>query len=288
MLYSPIIFAWSWCKQNCVIEPTSDNLTRVALGIEYDGNDFHGWQLQAHDQKTVQGALERALSVVADHPVRLFCAGRTDSGVHATEQVVHFDTSSVRDAKAWIRGTNAHLPDGVRVRWARDVAPDFHARFSATARRYLYVIDNRPVRPAIMNRQLSWHRWPLDVERMHEAGQYLLGENDFSSYRAAHCQSNTPFRNVHHLNVQRRGSLVIIDIKANAFLYHMVRNITGMLLTVGEGRQAPVWAKQVLEQHNRCAGGVTAPPNGLYLVGIDYPDEWGIPTPEPQLPFLMG
>ena len=271
-----------------MIEPTPNNRTRVALGIEYNGSEFHGWQLQGHDPKTVQGALEHALGIVADHPVRLFCAGRTDSGVHATAQVVHLDTTSQRDAKAWIRGTNAHLPDGVRVRWAQPVSADFHARFSATARRYLYVIDNRSVRSAIMNRYVSWNRWPLDAERMHEAGQYLLGENDFSSYRAAHCQSNTPFRNVHHLNVYRRGSLVVIDIKANAFLYHMVRNIAGVLLAIGEGKQPPQWADEVLAQRNRCAGGVTAPPYGLYLVGIDYPQAFAIPMSEPELPLFIS
>lgn len=259
----------------------------MALGVEYDGSAYHGWQLQAHDEKTVQQELEQALSKIAAHPVRVICAGRTDAGVHATDQVIHFDTSEPRNERAWVLGTNTHLSHQVRVRWAKFVSTEFHARFSATGRRYIYVIDNRSVRPAIMGRQLSWQCRPLDVNRMKEAANYLVGEHDFTSYRAVHCQAKNPVRTVHHLNVQRRGELVFIDVYANAFLHHMVRNLAGVLMAVGCGKEQPIWAKQVLEATDRTQGGVTAPPQGLYLVDIDYPVEFGIPQADSRLPFLM-
>ncbi|MGB4246208.1 MAG: tRNA pseudouridine(38-40) synthase TruA [Pseudohongiellaceae bacterium] len=251
---------------------------RIALGIEYDGAAFHGWQRQADPAlPTVQAALESAIAGIAAHPISLVCAGRTDTGVHATGQVVHFECQTDRGEKAWLRGTNSLLPRAVRVRWAKAVGPDFHARFSAQSRRYHYVICDSPVEPAIMARQLTHTRLRLDIDAMHEAGQYLLGENDFSAFRAAGCQSRSPFRNVMHLQVIRHHRFIVLDIEANAFLQHMVRNIAGVLMEVGAGRQPPQWARQVLEGRDRKLAAVTASPCGLYLVAVRYPDECGLP-----------
>lgn len=252
---------------------------RVVLGVEYDGSAFNGWQVQSPAQQvvTVQGSLEAALSEVAAHPVKLYCAGRTDAGVHACAQVVHFDAYHPRPEKAWVRGGNTLLPDSISIRWAQYTSDEFHARFSATARRYRYIIANSPVRPALLSGQLTPYYQALDEKQMHEAGQYLLGELDFTSYRGAACQSGTPMRNVMHLNVTRRGEFVIIDIKANAFLLHMVRNIAGVLMEIGSGRRPPVWAKEVLELRDRRKAAITAPPHGLYLVEVDYPDHFELP-----------
>lgn len=257
--------------------PEADKSVRVALGVEYDGSQFNGWQVQAHSEETVQQRLEQALSSIAAQPVRVICAGRTDAGVHATGQVVHFDTDQPRDERAWLLGTNTQLPEAIRVRWARYMPQEFHARFSATARRYRYLIDNRPIRPALMARQLTWYRYPLDVERMQQAARYLVGEHDFTSYRALHCQAKNPVRTVHELRVERMGDLVQIEVYANAFLHHMVRNIAGVLMAIGNGRQAVDWSAKVLEVRNRALGGVTAPPHGLYLIDIEYPEEFGVP-----------
>lgn len=259
---------------------------RVALGIEYDGSQYHGWQLQGHDPRTIQAELESALSRIANQPVRVICAGRTDSGVHATAQVVHFNAPCQRSERAWVQGTNSYLPDNIRVLWCCFVANGFHARFSALSRRYLYVIDNRQVRSAIMAEQLTWERRPLDADAMHAAAQYLIGERDFTSFRASHCQSLTASRNVHHLRVKRVDDQIIIDIKANAFLYHMVRNIAGVLIEIGRADRAPVWAMEVLEARDRTLAGVTAPPHGLYLVDIEYPDHYGLPNIKSPPPFL--
>ncbi len=267
-------------------QTSSPEQTRIALGIEYDGSAFHGWQFQLHDAATVQQEVETALSKIAATPVRVTCAGRTDAGVHATAQVVHFDTTSVRNERAWVLGTNTKLPPQIRILWAKTVSSEFHARFSATGRRYTYVIANREVKPAIMGRQFSWQCLPLDVEKMAAAAQYLVGEHDFTSYRSVHCQANNPVRTVHELNVERRDELVILTIHANAFLYHMVRNVAGVLMAVGCGKAQPEWARQVLEAHDRTQGGVTAPPFGLYLVGIDYPDHFAIPESKSSLSFL--
>ncbi len=261
---------------------------RIALGVEYDGAAFHGWQRQASPQLlTVQGALERALSQVADHPVSTICAGRTDTGVHATGQVVHFDAQTLRPEKAWIRGGNSLLPPAARVLWARQVSDDFHARFSARSRRYRYVIRESEVEPAVMARQLTHVRERLDVESMDQAASHLLGERDFSAFRAAGCQSRTPWRNVMHLRVRRQGAFVVIEVQANAFLQHMVRNIAGVLLEIGSGRQPPQWAGQVLESRDRSAAAVTAKPYGLYLVEVDYPDHFGLPASPAGPAFLQ-
>ncbi|AWW35061.1 tRNA pseudouridine(38-40) synthase TruA [Mannheimia varigena] len=249
---------------------------KIALGIEYDGSRYFGWQRQ-ESVESVQQKLEQALSVVANSPVEVFCAGRTDAGVHGTGQVVHFETEVNRPLQSWCFGTNAHLPDDIAVKWAVEVSEDFHARFSATARRYRYIIYNSKLRSAILPKGLTHFHFPLDESKMHQAGQFLLGENDFSSFRAAKCQSNTPWRNIHHLNVSRQGNYVIVDIQANAFVHHMVRNIVGTLLEIGQSRQPVEWAKWVLEQRNREIAAPTAKAEGLYLVEVHYPEHFGIP-----------
>lgn len=249
---------------------------RVALGIEYDGTGFYGWQRQ-REVNSIQQELETALSKVANEPIELFCAGRTDAGVHATGQVVHFDTSAVRDEKAWVMGCNTQLPAAIAVRWARAVSDDFHARFSAVARRYRYIIYNSRFRPAILNSGLSHYHQPLDVSLMRQAASCLLGEQDFSSFRAVQCQSKTPFRNVHHLHIYRIKDYVVLDIKANAFLHHMVRNITGSLLEVGMKRQQPQWIAELLAAKDRTLAAATAKAGGLYLVDVDYPQSFAIP-----------
>ncbi|HAS3610041.1 TPA: tRNA pseudouridine(38-40) synthase TruA [Vibrio cholerae] len=249
---------------------------RIALGIEYDGTHYYGWQRQ-REVKSVQEALEKALSKIANHPVEVQCAGRTDAGVHGTGQVVHFDTSAERQMVAWTMGANANLPKDIAVRWAMAVPDKFHARFSATARRYRYVIYNHVYRPGILNSGVSHYHDELDVEKMQQAGQYLLGENDFTSFRAVHCQSRSPWRNVMHLNVTRHGRYVVIDIKANAFVHHMVRNITGSLIAVGRGEQKPEWIQWLLAQKDRTLAAATAKAEGLYLVSVDYPAHFGLP-----------
>ena len=251
---------------------------RIALGIDYDGAAFHGWQRQGDPQlPTVQGALEKALGAIAAHPVTLICAGRTDTGVHGTGQVVHFDCAIDRGTKAWLRGGNSMLPPSVRVSWAQTVDASFHARFSATARRYHYVILDSEVEPAVLARQVTHTRLSLNIAAMHEAGQMLLGERDFTSFRAAGCQSRSPFRNVMHLNVYRHHRYIVLDIQANAFLQHMVRNIAGVLLEIGAGRRPPSWAAEVLESRDRSVGAMTASPCGLYLVDVGYPDSFALP-----------
>lgn len=251
---------------------------RIALGIEYSGARFHGWQRQSHTRYTIQGFLEQALSEVADAPIEIACAGRTDAGVHATGQVIHFDTEVIRVERAWLMGTNAKLPDDIAVRWVKPVDEAFHARYSALSRRYRYIICNTRQRPAILREGVTWHYRPLDVTAMNEATPFFLGEQDFSSLRAAGCQSKSPWRNIYHLRVERHGDYVVLDVCANAFLHHMVRNITGLLLEVGAGVQPPQWVRDVLAARDRNAAGVTAPPNGLYLVGVAYPSRFELPA----------
>lgn len=250
---------------------------RIALAIEYNGQAFCGWQLQDHSP-SVQGAVEQALSKVANHPVRVICAGRTDTGVHASEQVIHFDTDAERSEYSWVHGANANLPKSITVLWAKQVSEDFHARFSAVGRAYRYIIFNRRTRPSWLNGLVSWEYRELDVSRMQEAAGYLVGEHDFSSYRALGCQAKSPVRTVRKLSITRQGEFIYLDIEANAFLHHMVRNIAGVLMSIGAGEQAPIWARQILELQDRTLGGVTAPPDGLYLVRVDYPAEFAIPV----------
>ncbi|RUO74336.1 tRNA pseudouridine(38-40) synthase TruA [Pseudidiomarina sediminum] len=254
--------------------------TRFALGIEYDGSGYYGWQRQ-REVTGVQEVLERALSKVANHPVEVVCAGRTDAGVHATGQVVHFDSQDPRSAAAWTMGVNSNLPDTVAVRWVQQVPADFSARFSATGRRYRYIICNNRLRPAILGRGVSHYHQTLDVAAMHEAAQGLLGEHDFSSFRAAQCQSHSPNRCVTHIDVRRHGEFVVIDIAANAFLHHMVRNIVGTLLTVGRKEQPVDWPAQLLALRDRTKAAATAKAEGLYLVQVDYPQSFGLPKLNP-------
>lgn len=255
-------------------------IMRLALGLEYAGENFHGWQTQ-HTQpsvRTVQRYVEMALSTVANHPVIVICAGRTDRGVHALTQVIHADVQVERPVHAWVLGTNANLPNDISILWAQPVPDDFHARFSAMARHYRYVILNRRARPALLLNKVAWEHQPLVTESMHAAAAYLIGTHDFTSYRAVACQAKTPIRTVTQLTVTRINDKVIIDISANAFLYHMVRNITGVLLAIGRGEQLPEWAHQVLMARDRTVAAVTAPASGLYLCQVDYPQRYGLPT----------
>lgn len=269
---------------------TSNNLNthyqRMALAVRYDGSRFHGWQNQHNDLATVQSSLQKALSYVADHPVTVTCAGRTDAGVHATAQVVHFDTDANRSTDAWVFGTNSNLPADVSVLWAKPVAKTFHARFSAQARLYRYVVFNHAVRPGILRHFVGWCYKPLDENLMRQAGQYLIGEHDFSGYRGAGCQSRSAWRHVYSLEVARYRRMVVVEIKANAFLLHMVRNIVGVLVAIGAGEKPVAWAQHVLHSRDRREGGVTIAPNGLYLVGVDYPSEFELPE-MPVGPFFL-
>ena len=255
---------------------------RIALGLEYDGSRFHGFERQP-GRRTVQGVVEEALARVAAAPVRVVCAGRTDAGVHAVGQVVHFDARASRPLRAWVRGTNAGLPPDVAVCWARLVDDGFHARFLALRRRYRYVIVNRSTRPALLAERAAWEYRPLDARLMHLAARHLAGEHDFSSFRAAGCQARHPVRRVHRIEVARTGDRIVIDVHANAFLQHMVRNIAGTLATVGAGERDPDWVASVLAARDRRAAGVTAAACGLYLVGVDYPEGAGVPAvPSPD------
>ena len=253
-------------------------MNRIALGVEYAGTAYFGWQRQAAGP-TVQGSVEQALSRVADHPVTVVCAGRTDTGVHATGQVVHFDSPAVRLPENWVRGANAQLPADIRVQWARQVDAAFHARFSARRRHYRYIILNRPEPTALLHDRVCHERLPLDVPRMQAGAGHLLGEHDFTSLRAAACQARSPVRTVQRLEVARAGNWIYLDVTANAFLHHMVRCIAGMLIAVGRGEQEPQWVAQVLAARDRTLGGVNAPACGLYLARVEYPPEFGIPGP---------
>lgn len=249
---------------------------RLALGIEYDGSGFFGWQRQTSG-RTVQGCLEDALTAVADHETAVVCAGRTDTGVHATGQVVHIDTEAVRDMKGWLRGTNANLPDDVRVQWVMPVDESFHARFKAVRRHYRYIILNRQTASAILSKRTCTEHLPLDNGLMSVAAASLVGEHDFTSFRAAACQAKSPVRTIYRLDVKRSGPFIYIDVEANAFLHHMVRCIAGVLIAVGRGEQPVDWVTEVLAARDRTVSGMNASPAGLYLVEVGYPDSFGIP-----------
>ncbi len=258
-------------------ESAAPGVSRIALGVEYKGARYRGWQRQEKGVPSVQEALERALSQVAAEPVTVVCAGRTDAGVHASGQVVHFDTAVSRPLKAWVMGGNANLPADISVTWAQVMPADFHARFKAFARRYRYVIYNDPIRPAHLAEEVTWNHRPLDVALMREAAKFLVGTHDFTSFRAVQCQAKSPTKTVHHLEVIEHGRFIVIDVRANAFLHHMVRNFAGVLMTVGAGERAPDWVAEVLAARDRRSGGVTAHPYGLYLVQVEYPEEFQLP-----------
>jgi tRNA pseudouridine38-40 synthase len=249
---------------------------RWALGIEYDGSAFLGWQRQLHGP-SVQDTVQRALGKVADHELAVVCAGRTDTGVHARCQVVHFDTDSRRDPRAFVLGANSLLPGSVVVRWAHVVDGAFHARYSASARRYRYTVLNRPVRPALEASTLSWERLPLDVDAMARAAQALIGEHDFTSFRTVACQSKSPVRRLEAVRIRREQERVHFEFRANAFLHHMVRNLVGSLLQVGLGERPEAWIADVLARRDRTVAGPTATPEGLVFIGPQYPASFLLP-----------
>lgn len=261
-------------------------IRRIALGVRYDGTAYHGWQAQDDTLPTVQLFLEQALSRVANQQITVTCAGRTDAGVHACAQVVHFDTDVERSDYSWVFGANSNLPPDIAVQWAMEVPRDFHARFSAASRRYRYIIYNHNVRPAILRSGVAWYHKPLDERDMLLAGNYLLGEHDFTSFRGSDCQSKSPIRELREITVRRHHRMVVIEVMANAFLLHMVRNIAGVLIPIGAGDKPPEWAKTVLEARNRSAAGVTVTASGLYMVDVQYPEAFHLPK-TPIGPFFL-
>lgn len=258
---------------------------RIALGVEYDGSRFCGWQSQLSGCG-VQDTLESALSEIGGEPIRVVTAGRTDTGVHALHQIVHFDTTATRPDTAWVRGANAFLPASVSVLWARPVDAEFHARFSAISRRYVYLLLNHPVRPALLSGRAGWFHAPLDVEAMQAGAQYLLGEHDFSAFRAAECQAKSPVKQMQRIEISRRGDCILFDITANAFLHHMVRNLVGSLVYVGKGNHAPGWISELLAGRDRSRAAPTFAPDGLYLASIGYEQKWNMPV-SGRLPDLL-
>lgn len=259
-------------------------MSRWAAGVEYLGTQYSGWQAQQH-APSVQACVQEALGRVANHPVEVVAAGRTDSGVHGFHQVIHFDSPSVRTPHAWLLGTNTQLPDDVALRWVKPVADEFHARFSASSRAYRYLIHNARFRSALLKGRVAWVAWDLNAEAMHRAAQALLGEQDFSAFRDAECQSRTAMRRVQDISVHRSGSFVVLDIRANAFLHHMVRNIAGSLMEVGGRKRPESWIGEVLASRQRTRAGMNAPACGLYFVDVEYPAEFAIPAaPEFWLP----
>ncbi len=252
-------------------------MSRIAVALEYDGAPFAGWQTQQAGVPSVQETSEGAFSRIADHPVRLVCAGRTDAGVHALGQIAHFDTEALRDERGWVLGANSNLPDSICVRWARHVPDHFHARYSAESRTYRYVVLNRLGRSALLTRRTALIRRPLDVALMAAAAALLVGEHDFSAFRAANCQARSPIRRLYGLKVERCGEQVVIEACANAFLHHMVRNLVGLLLDIGMGKAPPQWAAEVLQSGDRTRSSATAPAEGLYLWSVRYPRAFGLP-----------
>ncbi|WP_432694915.1 tRNA pseudouridine(38-40) synthase TruA [Marinobacterium sp. YM272] len=263
-------------------------LFRYAAAVEYAGAKYNGWQAQSGDNvRCVQLEVEKALSRVANHPLSVVCAGRTDAGVSASHQVIHFDSPVQRPERGWVMGSNTYLPDDVAIRWVKPVSDQFHARFSAQERRYRYLIYSASVKPALLARGVTWTHKRLNIAPMIAAAADLVGEHDFTSYRAVACQAHSPVREVKELNVYNSGNLIVIDIRANAFLHHMVRNIAGVLMKIGAGEAEPAWAKEVLEARDRRQGGVTAPPWGLYFVDVGYPEVFDLPSAESG-PFFLS
>ena len=262
-------------------------MPRIALGLQYDGRGFQGWQSQVHGL-TVQDVLQKALSRFATVPMHVQCAGRTDAGVHALEQIVHFDVGFERDLHAWVRGTNTFLPETVAVRWALEVTPEFHARFDAFRRTYHYVIYNHPTRSPIWAGRAGWYHKPLDAVKMHAAAQALVGEHDFSAFRASECQANSPIKTLYEIKVERFGDCVLLSITANAFLHHMVRNIVGSLIYIGSGKKAQEWLSFLLQQKNRALSAPTFSAAGLYLSAIHYPEQYALPAPRDDFLQALG
>jgi len=252
---------------------------RIALALEYDGSRFLGWQTQPGGG-TVQDALEAALATIAGARIDVTCAGRTDRGVHALEQVVHFDVAAQRPESAWVRGVNALLPDSVAVQWAREVPEEFHARYAGRSRTYRYVLINRAVRPALAASHAGWFHLPLDVEAMRAAARHFVGEHDFSAFRSAECQAKTPVRTLLGLEIEARGARIDFVVRANAFLHHMVRNLVGTLVYVGKGKHPPAWAREVLEARDRARAAPTFAAQGLYLERVEYEARWNLPCQE--------
>lgn len=249
---------------------------RIALGVEYAGTDFSGWQYQP-GLRTVQGSLQQAASVVANHPVEVYAAGRTDTGVHALNQVVHFDTDARREDRGWLLGINANLPKDVNITWCRQVPDDFHARFTALKRSYRYLIMNRLPRSAIHHNRMWWHYHELDINRMQSAAQLLIGKHDFSAFRASECQAASPIKTLDKIVISRHDDCIAIDVEARSFLHHMVRNLVGVLSAIGEGKKPVDWSAEVLASKDRAQGGITAPAEGLYFVDVQYPQEYSLP-----------
>jgi tRNA pseudouridine38-40 synthase len=271
-------------------EQTGSKLKRIVLGIQYDGAPWHGWQTQLTGN-TVQDRLEDALNKFTRTIVDTVCAGRTDAGVHAVEQVVHFDTDIDRGIPSWVRGVNAFLPASIAVRWACEVQPDplgdFHARFSATARTYHYVLYNHPVRSPLLKGKAGWAFRPIAIESMQSAAQYLVGTHDFSAFRSSECQAKSPIRTLHGIDIERRGNIIVFTLRANAFLHHMVRNMVGSLILAGTGGKPPDWIADVLHGKNRHYAAPTFMADGLYLSKIDYDSKWGLPQePISALPWI--
>lgn len=262
-----------------VYKPIVITMNRYALILSYDGSRFFGWQKQAKGIATVQTALENALSCIAHENINVICAGRTDTGVHATTQVVHFDSNAHRPITAWIRGVNAHLPDGIAVLHAQSVAPDFHARFDASGRRYRYLLQSSPIRSPLLLHKAGWTHYTLNLNAMQQAATYLCGEQDFSSFRAAECQAKSPIKTMYSVQVQQKNGLITLDFHANAFLHHMIRNIVGALIYVGNGRMSVNEFSQLIQLRSRLSAPPTFMPDGLYLTGVDYPEKWGIHMP---------
>ncbi len=259
---------------------------RIACGVEYSGTGYYGWQRQAHQPLTIQTIVEHAIAKIANHPVVVVAAGRTDRGVHATQQVIHFDTDSQRSIDNWLLGVNHYLPKDIRIVWVKPVADTFHARFKAKFRRYCYLIHaTQQSGNGLYFDKVAWDYRTFNVAIMHEAAQYLVGIHDFSTFRGAACQARHPQRHVHFIRVTARGALIIVDIQANGFLYHMVRNIAGVLMAIGAGQQSLAWCRTILESKNRCLATVTAPARGLYFIQAGYPSEYDCLT-EPRWPFL--
>jgi tRNA pseudouridine38-40 synthase len=276
-------------RRNCEIKPgmvMPEDMTRWALAVEYNGAAFHGLQAQQVGVKTIQHELEAALSSIADEAITIIAAGRTDAGVHATAQIIHFDTLAVRPVKAWVQGANARLPRDVCIRWAKPVSETFHARFAARSRTYRYLIVNDNVRPALLADQITWFKRPLKIELMIAASRELLGEKDFSALRSAQCQAHSPVRRIMKIQWAQMGNFMVFEVQANAFLHHMVRNIMGMLLTIGVGDKPVEWLEEILLAGDRNRAAATAPAAGLYLVQVDYAAHFNLPNLAPGPHFL--